>query len=109
MNDATGSLTVNSTTDGLKVSGEIDSSTVDHLATQFRIAAAAGEDVTIDMSDVEFIDSSGLRVIIEAHQLAAASGRQFVISQPSAIVVRLLEISGLASYLNVRPADEPTA
>ena len=50
---------------------------------------------------IEFIDSSGLRVLVEAHQRAAAGGRSLVIHRPSVAVKRLLEISGLSEHLTV--------
>ena len=57
--------------------------------------------IVIDLTDVTFIDSSGLRTIVEAHQARAAAGTRLVLRSPSAAVQRLLEISGLAGHLDV--------
>ena len=102
MIDSPGSLTVNATDDGLSVVGEIDSSTVEVLSGQLRTVTQRSGDVVVNMSEVQFIDSSGLRVIIEAHQDAEKSGRRLVIAEPSPVVARLFEISGLTDYLNVQ-------
>jgi anti-sigma B factor antagonist len=82
----------------LILAGEIDSYTAPDLAE--RLAAEPPVEV-IDVAGVTFIDSSGLRVLVEVHQSRAASGSRLVLRAPSAPVQRLLEISGLAGHLDV--------
>jgi anti-sigma B factor antagonist len=82
----------------LVLQGEIDSYTAPDLAEQ--LAADPPVEV-IDVAGVTFIDSSGLRAIVEAHQARAAAGSRLVLRAPSAAVQRLLEISGLAGHLDV--------
>ena len=83
--------------------GEIDAHTAPELAGHLDPLPGDGGDVTLDMAAVEFIDSSGLRLIVEAHQRAANADRRLVVGRPSAPVVRLLEISGLSDHLAVEP------
>lgn len=90
-------ITANDT--GLVLAGEIDAHTAPSLAEA--IAACDHAHVLVDMAGIEFVDSSGLRVLIEAHQEAQASGRRIQITNPSTAVSRLLEISGIDDYLNV--------
>jgi anti-sigma B factor antagonist len=45
------------------------------------------------------MDSSGLRVVIDAHQRALDAGRRLVLRHPTSAVQRLLEISGLSDHL----------
>ena len=86
-------------TDGaLVLQGEIDSYTAPDLAD--RLSADPPVEV-VDVAGVTFIDSSGLRTIVEAHQARAAAGTRLVLRSPSAAVQRLLEISGLAGHLDV--------
>jgi anti-sigma B factor antagonist len=86
-------------TDGtLVLRGEIDSYTAPDLAD--RLAAEPLVEV-VDVAGVTFIDSSGLRAIVEAHQARATAGSRLVLRAPSAAVQRLLEISGLAGHLDV--------
>ena len=86
-------------TDGaLVLQGEIDSYTAPDLAD--RLGADPPVEV-VDVAGVTFIDSSGLRVIVEAHQSRIAAGSRLVLRSPSAAVQRLLEISGLAGHLDV--------
>lgn len=81
--------------------GEIDAHTAPHLAEYFVDLPSGTGDIDIDMGGVEFMDSSGLRVVIDVHQRAESAGRRLVIHQPSAPVVRLFEISGLTAHLHV--------
>jgi anti-anti-sigma factor len=82
----------------LVLQGEIDSYTAPDLAE--RLGAQPPIEV-LDVSGVTFIDSSGLRVIVEAHQARSSAGSRLVLRSPSAAVQRLLEISGLAGHLDI--------
>jgi anti-sigma B factor antagonist len=100
-------LDINVTETGLTLAGEIDAYTAPALAEA--IGQCAQPHVLIDMAKVEFVDSSGLRVLIEAHQEAQAADRRIQLTNPSSAVSRLLEISGIDDYLNVTDnvADRP--
>lgn len=82
----------------LVLEGEIDSFSAAQLAS--RLAGDPAVDV-VDLSGVTFIDSSGLRVLVEAHQQRIDRGGRLALRAPSASVQRLLEISGLAGHLDV--------
>jgi len=81
------------------------------LARHLDPLPGSSADVVIDLSAVGFVDSSGLRVLVEAHQRAEAEQRRLVLSGSSRPVRRLLEISGLMDYLNVEagPEHDPPA
>jgi anti-sigma B factor antagonist len=81
--------------------GEIDAHTAPSLAERFETLPSGAGDFCLDMSGVEFMDSSGLRVIIELHQRAEAESRRLVLRAPSQAVGRLIEIAGLSDHLNV--------
>jgi anti-sigma B factor antagonist len=85
----------------LVVRGEIDAHVAATLAGHLDPLPGTDGDVRVDVSGVDFVDSSGLRVFIDAHQRARAADRRLVIVQPSRAVSRLLDISGLAGHLDV--------
>ncbi len=91
-------LTVETSDAGLRASGEIDAHTAPKLASAIDEAAPT---VRLDLSGVDFVDSSGLRVLIDAHQRMADQGGGLTIAAPSPAVTRLFEISGVADYLTV--------
>jgi anti-sigma B factor antagonist len=78
--------------------GEIDSYTAPALAERL---ANEPKVLVVDLAGVTFIDSSGLRILVEAHQARIDSDASFTLRSPSAAVQRLLEISGLSSHLDV--------
>lgn len=91
-------LAISSDETGLHAAGEIDAHTAPTLAAAID---AAGPDVDLDLSAVEFVDSSGLRVLIDAHQRLADAGGGLRLTGVSEPVRRLLEISGVSEYLGV--------
>lgn len=57
--------------------------------------------VVVDLSDVRFIDSSTLGVLVRADRTARASGKHLRLQLgPEPIVKRVLEISGLLTVLD---------
>jgi anti-sigma B factor antagonist len=94
-------LTVLAVGDGWSVEGEVDAHTAPRLAAA--LAEAPDSDVMVaHFGGVTFMDSSGLRVLVEATTRAAEAGRELIISSPSAAVRRVVEISGLNETLQLR-------
>ena len=85
----------------LVLHGDVDSHTTDLLSSHLDALGTADGDVTLDLTDVAFIDSSGLRVVVSAHQASAEAGHRLVLVAPSSAVQRLLEITGLQEHLNI--------
>lgn len=100
MSDALSRLTVSVDDSVVVVDGDIDAHTCPDLVAALDPLPGKG-DVRVDVSGVGFMDSSGLRALIGAHQTAEAAGRRLVIDRPSSTVVRLIEVSGLSGHLHV--------
>lgn len=93
-------LSIDETDNTLVLSGDVDSHTAPSL--QERINRLDEHDeLRLDLSDVAFIDSSGLRVVIAAHQDREARDQRLVLSAVSDSVKRLLEITSLTEHLNL--------
>lgn len=90
--------------------GEIDAYTEARARDALTSASDSG-DLRVDVSQVSFIDSSGLRVVIEVHQKLTREGRRLVLVDPTPSVTRLIKIAGLVPHLHVEsqvdPADAP--
>ncbi len=99
MNDPVSPLVISPTESGFAVRGEIDA----HSSQSIREAIEQThlDHIVIDMSGVDFVDSSGLRVLIEIHQFKQTTGGSLMLARPSAVVSRLLAISGVDGYLIV--------
>lgn len=80
----------------VSVRGELDMSTAPELSAALLRAGEAGAgSITLDLSAVTFLDSSAIGALIAAGQELGASGRKLQIGPRSAIVSRVLEITGL--------------
>ncbi len=82
-------------------SGELDIATVDALQAALDDGARLGDPIELDMTEVTFIDSSGLRTLIVAHESASAEDREFAVV-PSKAVRKLLDLAGLAQFIPLR-------
>jgi anti-anti-sigma factor len=90
------------TTAVVLVAGEVDPYTA--VALEQSLVDASGDGVTslvVDLAGVEFMDSSGLRVVLSAHEVMAARGVRFTLRNLSDPVRRLLEITDLLTRLDV--------
>ena len=91
----------------ISVSGEIHVTTAPEFSQRLNDAIAAGtRGVVIDMSGVEFIDSTGLSVLLNGlRRVTRAEGRlALVVSNPT--VLRLFEITKLDSTFDLQPTRE---
>jgi anti-anti-sigma factor len=82
----------------ISVCGELDLSTAPELEGPLQQALEGGEgSVLIDLSQCEFIDSTGIALIVRAWQQldAGENGRSLVICSQNDQVRRVLEITGL--------------
>ncbi len=84
------------------VAGEVDVHTASQLERAVREALAAGiSSIAIDVAEVAFIDSSGLRCLIALQRDAVGVGGGLRLRNPSRPVMRLLEVTGLADLFSV--------
>lgn len=87
----------------LAVTGEIDLTAAPLLDAGLSEMAARGQPVVlVDLHALEFLDSSGLGVLITHHKALREAGRQLVILSPSPPAERALSISGLDRVLHIR-------
>jgi anti-sigma B factor antagonist len=92
----------------LTLVGEIDFSNVPHLQKALA-AIPRGDLVVIDMSGVEFMDSSALAALIRYRNLAVAAGGSVTLVIASPLVVRIFEITNFEREFKIvrRLADVP--
>lgn len=83
----------------LLVRGEIDAHTAPRLGQALE---AIEGDVILDLSETDFVDSSGLRVLVQHHQAFAARNASMVIADPSSPVERVFELSSLDDFFDIR-------
>jgi anti-anti-sigma factor len=93
---------VDGTTATLSLSGELDTSaarSVDRAVDE--VVAAGATSVVIDLGDITFIDSSGLRSLIRARQQLGDHTDSVQLRNPQPGAMRLLEITGLQNQFRL--------
>jgi anti-anti-sigma factor len=88
--------------------GELDISNADTLGALLDREVQSDGDITLDLSELTFIDSSGIRVLLKAMDSLNGKG-MLVLSSPSSSVRHILSLMGLNSGGRIRvidPADQ---
>jgi anti-anti-sigma factor len=76
--------------------GELDMATIGELRDA--LAAVEGP-LTLDLSNLRFIDTSGLRLVLELTDRARRDGRAFAVVPGVPSVQRLFEVAGVAELV----------
>ena len=97
----------------LSVSGELDLGTAPQLEGPLEEALATGSGLLIDLSACEFIDSTGIALLVRAWQRldgepgdGVGENGGFALCGLYDQVRRLLELSGLSNSLSIHPSRE---
>jgi len=77
--------------------GELDIATSDALDR----ALAQNRDTILDLSDVSFMDSTGIRTIVGVHNRLKEAGNRFRLVVPAGPVARIIGITGLTGFLDL--------
>lgn len=77
----------------IELAGELDFGTAPHLEAVIDRLMVIPDHIIVDVSELTFIDSTGLRLLLRASTLV--EGRIWL-KGPSRQILRLLEISGLS-------------
>ncbi len=87
------------------VDGEVDVSNADQLRTVLdgRVEDAPTE-LVVDLSNVPYIDSTGIGLLLGAAHRAAEKNVRFEVANPQRNVERVLGLLGVSNDLNVRGA-----
>ena len=83
----------------VRVRGELDVATAGSLEKLLLRPRERGEVVELDLSDLGFMDSTGLRVLLRAQQAAERGGWEVVLTSVSTPVRRLFDLSGVHAAL----------
>ena len=89
------------------ITGELDLATAPDLEAVVLERLDAGQSVVIDLRELQFMDSSGLRVLIAAHTRANEGAGEFAIVRPreGSEVAKILAIAGVEQQLQI--VDQP--
>jgi anti-anti-sigma factor len=89
--------------------GEIDLATVDRVREAVEREHRPGDMLVVDLRNVRFLDTSGLRLVLSLSERAGAEGFSLRLVRGPSAVQRVFEVSGLAPRLPFvdDPAQDP--
>jgi anti-anti-sigma factor len=91
--------------------GDVDASLRDQASMAMIALANRGGPYVVDVSDVTFIDSSGIAFILQVHRMAADEGSTAVLRDPPALVIEMLDLIGIGGTIpfEFTPGHAPDA
>jgi anti-anti-sigma factor len=101
-----GLLAVQQTSEGEQVrvvfSGEMDLANAETAGLTLRDALGSGNNVLVDLAKLEFLDSTGIAMLVDA--MRQGGKRLSFLPSDYAAVTRLLSLTGLDERMNLAPA-----
>lgn len=86
----------------VSISGELDIATADRLTKAFDgLSVERGGRLAVDLSSVEFMDSTGLRLLITANRTAGEVGYEFAVVTGSSPAKRVFELTKMDDHIKV--------
>lgn len=89
----------------MKIEGEIDHRYAIPIRREAdrKIVTYPGKPFIIDLTDVSFIDSSAIGVIIGRYKLVTSFGQKLIIVSSNPTVKKILDMSGIKKIINIYP------
>lgn len=83
----------------VNVSGRVDANTAPAMEAAITEDLDGISQIHLELGDLEYISSAGLRVLLTVHKLMAAKGGSFIILHPCDEVSEIFEMTGFSSFL----------
>ncbi len=83
------------------VVGRVDSATSPELDSKLQEYAGHRKNVILDVHQVSYMSSAGIRALVAAQRTTSRNGRKIVLVHPSARVMDVLQLAGLTSIFEI--------
>ncbi len=83
------------------LNGEIDMDVTEKAKEVIMPLIEAGKEVHINLKDVQYMDSSGISILIESHQKAGEMGTKVTLKEISKSVLKVIMMAKLEQILNL--------
>jgi anti-sigma B factor antagonist len=87
--------------------GELDLATAGEVRTALRAEAEARGRVTLDLGGLRFLDTSGLRLVLETAKASERDGFGFVVLPGSPEIQRLFDLAGVTAMVPFAIGADP--
>ena len=92
----------------IHVRGEIDMATAERLRDVIEPHMGPKQTIVLDLSEVSFMDSSALNLLVQARGRLTKDGGSLVLSNPSKVAHRLLTVARANDLLETDAEEHPS-
>ena len=90
----------------LSLEGSLNLAGVEQIKAQFlELSAAQNKSAIVDFSQVDFVASMGMRLLIEASKPLARDGKKLIVLNPQPVVDKVLESAGMTNVLEIAHSE----
>ncbi len=90
----------------ISLSGSVDVTSALELRSVVQGLLKEGANILVDLSEVNFLDSSGLSVFVKAYQISQKVGAQIALTNPQPSVREVFRLTGFEKLLNIADSLE---
>ena len=84
----------------IALEGRLDTTTAPELEQELKNSLDGITDLTLDMTNLDYISSAGLRVLLSTHKIMTKQG-QMKVTNASEIVKEVFDVTGFSDILNI--------
>ena len=85
----------------VSIDGRLDTSTAPELDEELKASLDGVEELVMDFTNMEYISSAGLRVLLSAQKAMNAQG-EMIVTGANDTVMEIFDITGFTDILNIR-------
>ena len=86
-----------------KLSGRVDGTNAEHYETEISdLLKEADQSFSIDLSDLNYISSIGLRIFLKVAKALKSDDKKLVLIKPNAVILDLLLMSGFDKIIEIQ-------
>lgn len=82
--------------------GQLDATTSPQLETALESEFALSGQLILNLAQLDYVSSAGLRVLMQGEKAARVKGKRLVLTQVPPVVMEVLEMTGFSSVLNIK-------
>ncbi|CAN4265911.1 SpoIIAA Anti-anti-sigma regulatory factor (antagonist of anti-sigma factor) [Methylophilaceae bacterium] len=86
-----------------KLSGRVDGTNAEHYETEISdLLKEADQSFSIDLSDLNYISSIGLRIFLKVAKALKSGDKKLVLVKPNVVILDLLLMSGFDKIIEIQ-------
>lgn len=83
------------------IEGRLDTTTAGELEREVVPLLQDETDIVFDCEKLDYVSSSGLRIILQVHKKVSINGHRFILRHVQASIMSVFKMTGFTSLLNI--------